>query len=96
MPQKFNWTSAQDTRIRRLRAEGASWDRIAAELGLNRWAVIARGRRIGARLPPPDHTAPPDDPGREPLPAGHARTWGAMNAGTVLADEPYPLPMFPR
>jgi hypothetical protein len=92
MPLKLLWTDAQDTRIRRLRAEGAPWDLIAVTLCLNRSAVIERGRRIGARSPPPEFVPPPDDPDRGPLPAGHPRTWGAMNAGTILADEPYPSP----
>lgn len=96
MPQKRLWTSAQDARIRRLRAEGATWDIIAEDLGLTRWIVIERGRRIRARLPPPEFVPLLDDPGRDPLPAGHARTWGAMNAGTMLANEPYPLPIFRR
>lgn len=96
MPQKRLWTSAQDARIKRLRAEGANWDTIADDLGLTRWAVIERGRRIGARLPPPDFVPMLDEPGRDPLPAGHPRTWGAMNASTSLANEPYPLPMFRR
>jgi hypothetical protein len=92
MPVKLIWTNAQDTRIRQLRSEGANWDAIAAALHLTRWTVIERGRRIGARPPPPDFAAAPDDPWRDPLPAGHARTWGAINAGTILADEPYPTP----
>jgi hypothetical protein len=92
MPVKLRWTDAQDTRIRQLRGEGETWDAIADLLRLTRSAVIERGRRIGARPPPPEFVGPPDDPDRGPLPAGHPRTWGAMNAGTVLADEPYPLP----
>ena len=92
MPIKLLWADAQDTRIRQMRAEGATWDAIAAALGLSSSTIIERGRRIGARPPPPDFTPPPDDPHRPPLPAGHPRTWGVMNAGTVLADEPYPLP----
>jgi hypothetical protein len=96
MPQKLHWTSAQDARIRRLRSEGATWDDVGVELGLNRSTVIERGRRIGARAPPPEFVAVPDEPNRGPLPAGHSRTWGVMTAGTVLADEPYPLPMFRR
>ncbi len=96
MPAKHNWTNAQDTQIRRLRAEGATWDTIAAVLGMTRWATIERGRRIGARLPPPDFVPPPDDPAREPLPAGHPRSWDAVTAGTVLEGTPYPLPVFPR
>ena len=58
MPLKFNWTHAQDTRIRRLRGEGATWDAIAASLDLSRGTVIERGRRIGARLPPPEPWPP--------------------------------------
>ncbi len=96
MPQKLHWTQAQDTQIRRLRAEGGSWETIAAALGLNRWTVIERGRRIGARPPRRQHAAPPEDLARPPLPAGHPRTWSSLTAGTVLEGTPYPLPVFPR
>lgn len=96
MPQKLRWTDAQDTQIRRLRSEGASWDAIAAALGLSRWTVIERGRRIGARRPPREFVPPPEDPGRDPLPAGHPRSWGVMTGGTVLEGVPYPLPVFAR
>jgi len=96
MPKKFVWTDAQDTQIRRLRVEGASWDSIAAILGITRWTVIERGRRIGAQRPPPEFVPPPEDPARDPLPAGHPRSWGVINAGTALEDEPYPLPIFQR
>ena len=95
MPQKHQWTNAEDSQLRRLRAEGATWDAIAAVLHLTRWTVIERGRRIGARRPPPDFVPPPDDPMREPLAAGHPRSWGAITAGTVLEGTPYPLPVFP-
>jgi hypothetical protein len=96
MPKKLEWTAAQDAQLRRLRAEGATWDGIAAVLGLTRWAAMERGRRIGARRPPPDFVAPPEDPAREPLPAGHPRSWDGINAGTVLEGTPYPLPVFAR
>ena len=96
MPKKLEWTDAQDAQLRRLRAEGATWDGIAAVLGLTRWAVMERGRRIGARRPPPDFVPPPEDPEREPLPAGHPRCWDAINADTVLEGTPYPLPVFVR
>lgn len=92
MPVKLLWTNAQDTQIRRMRAEGETWEAIGLILGLSRWAVIERGRRINARPPPPDFIPVLDDPHRDPLPAGHPRTWAMMNAGTVLADEPYPMP----
>ena len=95
MPAKIQWTEAQDARIRRMRTEGATWDAIGAALNLSRYAVIDRGRRIGAKPPPPEFVPPPDDPARGPLPAGHPRTWGVMNEGTVLEREPYPLPRFP-
>jgi hypothetical protein len=94
MPTKLTWTDAQDTQIRRLRMERASWDTIAATLGVSRWATIDRGRRIGAMLPPSDFVPPPEDPSRDPLPPGHPRSWDVINAGTVLEDTPYPLPVF--
>lgn len=31
---------------------------------------------------------------RPPLPAGHALTWGALIAGTVLEGTPYPFPVW--
>lgn len=33
---------------------------------------------------------------REPLPAGHPDSWGAITAGTLLDGTPYPLPFFTR
>lgn len=96
MPQKLHWTQGQDSQIRRLRAEGASWDSVAATLGLSRWTVIDRGRRIGAMRPPRQVMSPADDPERAPLPAGHPQTWSILTAGTVLEGTPYPLPCFPR
>jgi hypothetical protein len=84
MPKKLVWTDAQDTTIRRLRAEGATWDAIAALLRLTRWTVIERGRQIGARPPPPDFIPPPDDPNRDVMPAGHPISWDALVRGTSL------------
>src|SRR6185312_1264241 len=96
VPNRLTWTDAQDMQIRRLRAEGASWDVIAAALGVTRWTVIERGRRVGARRPPPDFVPPPEDPDRGPLPPGDRRTWGAITQGTVLQDLPYPEPAIIR
>jgi hypothetical protein len=96
MPTRFHWTEAQDTQIRRLRAEGTTWESIAAVLGLTRWAVIERGRRIGARMPPRELSNVREDPARDPLPPGHPRSWDVLTAGTVLENTPYPLPVFPR
>jgi hypothetical protein len=96
MPQKLVWTPAQDAQIKRLRAEGATWDAIAAALSVSRFTIIERGRRIGARRPPPPFTPPAEDPARLPLPAGHPRTWRPLTAGTVLEGSEYPLPVFVR
>jgi hypothetical protein len=90
MPRRLLWTDAQDTQIKRLRAEGASWDAVAVALGFTRWTVIARGRAIGARRPPPDFVPPPEDPERPPLPPGHVRTWGPITRGSPLEGMPYP------
>jgi hypothetical protein len=92
MARKTIWTQGQDTQIRRLRAEGATWDIIAAILGLTRWTVIERARHIGMERPPANALAVVNDPEREPLPAGHADTWGAINRGTTLDGVPFRTP----
>ena len=92
MPKRIEWTEAQDLKIKRMRAESAAWDAIAEAIGVTRWTAIERGRRVGARLPPPDHEPPPEDPERPALPAGHRDTWGAIIAGTSLEGMPYPIP----
>lgn len=92
MPKKIEWTDAQDLKIKRMRAERASWDSIALSVGVTRWTVIERGRRIGARLPPPDFEQRSADPDRPPLPPGHPETWGVINKGMLLEGMPYPIP----
>jgi hypothetical protein len=96
MPAKKDWTAPQDAQLRRMRTQGATWDEIAAVLGLGRWTVIERGRHLGVRPPPPDFVPEPEDPEREPMPSGDPRSWDAINAGTVLEGQPYPLPVFRR
>jgi len=91
MPQKLHWSEAADTILRRLRAEGEIWDSIAATLGVSRWTAIERGRRIGARRPPPEFVPKPDL-ARGPLRAGHPLSWGLLTRGTRLQGEPYPGP----
>lgn len=92
MPRKTVWTDGQDTQIRRLRTEGASWDIIALTLGLARWTVIERARAIGAERPPANAVATLDESDRQPLPAGHAESWGAINRGTGLENVPFQVP----
>jgi len=92
MPRKTVWTDGQDAQIRRLRTEGASWDVVALALGLARWTVIERARAIGAERPPANAVAFLDESGREPLPAGHAESWGAINRGTGLENVPFQPP----
>nr|WP_294507202.1 AsnC family protein [uncultured Rhodopila sp.] len=92
MPRRIVWTDGQDTQIRRLRTEGASWDVIALALGLARWTVIERGRAIGVERPPANAVVKPDESGRAPLPAGHADSWGAINRHTTLDGVPFQLP----
>jgi hypothetical protein len=99
MPIKLRWTAPADAQIRHLRHAGATWDAIAASLGVSRNAVRERGRHIGARLPPPpprpDPECDPHDLGREALPPGHPLTWGAITQGTWQAGRAYPWPPLP-
>jgi hypothetical protein len=92
MPKRIEWTAAQDLKIKRMRAESASWDSIAVAVGVTRWTVIERGRRLGARLPPPDFEPRLGDPDRPALPPGHPETWGIINKGISLEGMPYPIP----
>ena len=86
MPEKLVWTEGMDTRLRRLRTEGASYDIIALVLGVTRAAVADRAARFGPdRMPVRDL----DQTDRLPLPAGHPQSWGAITAGTVLQDMPF-------
>ena len=94
MPHKLSWTDAQDFTIRRMRAEADTWERIARTLGMSRYTVIERGRRLGAQLPPAGVQPPPEDPRRDALPAGHPISWEPITAGTLLDGCPYPLPCF--
>ena len=97
MPLSLFWTAAQDAQIRRLRADGRDWPEIARALGRSRWAVMLRGQQIGARPPAPEATGLAEaDNEREPLPAGHPRSWGALVAGTLLEGSEYPFPFFYR
>jgi hypothetical protein len=93
VPKRIEWTAVQDMKIRRMRTERASWDSIAVAVGVTRWTVIERGRRLGARLPPADFEASPEDPERPTLPPGHQETWGIIIVGTSLEGMPYPIPM---
>jgi hypothetical protein len=96
MSRRIAWTDAQDAQIRRRRGEGATWEVIAIELSLALSAVTERGRRIGAGRPDAEFVPAPEDPLRDPLPAGHPTSWDAINKGTTLEGEPYPLRFFHR
>ncbi len=84
------WTPALDTRLRRLRAEGAGWPVIAAALGVSPDIARERGRRLGARPPPAPPPPAAEDPDRPPLPPGDPRAWGLLTQGTLLAGTPWP------
>jgi hypothetical protein len=90
--RKAIWTEGQDTRIRRLRTEGVSWDVIALALGLARWAVIERARIIGADRRLVNGESSAADADRSALPAGHADSWGAINRGTALDGVAFRVP----
>jgi hypothetical protein len=91
MPPALLWTGPADRLIHRKRSAGATWDEIAASLGVSRWSAISRGRRIGALAPerPVPHEA---DSARETLAAGHPLAWEVLTVGTLLAGTAYPWP----
>ena len=95
LAEKLTWTKPHDAHIRRLRAQGTSWDEIAGSLRVSRWSVIARGQAIGAYKPSVPPPSPAIDVGREPLPTGHAVCWHALIDGTLLAGNAYPWPPLP-
>ncbi len=98
MPKTIAWTEAMDYEIRRLRAGNASWDIIAAALGISRWATSERGRAIGARvvrlkkIVSGQPLAKIVNPTRLALPAGHPLSWGLLTQGTLLHGTAYPPP----
>jgi hypothetical protein len=92
MPRKTLWTPGQDSQIRRLRTEGASWDVIAQALSLTRWTVIERARALGAERPPANAVQALAQSDREPLAAGHAASWDAIHRGTSLETVPFRTP----
>ena len=96
MPQKLHWSQRTDLQLHRLRAQGATWNAIAAALRLSRNAVIEHGRRIGVRLPVrvamPAALRELPDPARAPLPPGHPVSWAVITDGTSLAGTRYPAP----
>ena len=91
-PTNHVWTAPLDARLRRMRAEGASWVAAAAALAVSPATAIERGRRIGAHCPSVALRPTVEDPAREPLPAGDPRAWTVLTAGTWLDGTPYPQP----
>jgi hypothetical protein len=84
----INWTPAMDAMLVRMRVEGAPVEIIAAALGgrISRNAIVNRLDRL--RMPTGHkfraiHVQPVGaeiDLDRDPLPAGHPSTWGAITA----------------
>ena len=97
MAQRFDWTPARNRQVLELRRSGATWDTVAAAIGVGRNSVIDHARRLGVRkrssvgAPPPPVREATDRPAR---PSGHPDTWGLITAGTVLEGSPYPWPVF--
>ena len=97
MAQRFEWTQARNRQVLDMRRAGATWDTVAAAIGVGRNSVIDHARRLGVRkrsavgAPPPPPREATDRPAR---PAGHPDTWGLITTGTVLEGSPYPWPVF--
>lgn len=94
MVARVQWTETMDARLRDLRHSGMTWDAIAADMKLGRNTVLERGRKIGARRPPPGPRPVLEDPERPPRCPGHPETWSLLTRGTPLEGAPYPYPVF--
>ncbi len=97
MAQRFEWTQTRNRQVMDMRRAGATWDTVAAAIGVGRNSVIDHARRLGVRkrsgvgVPPPPPREASDRPARPP---GHPDTWELITAGTVLEGSPYPWPVF--
>ncbi len=78
VPRKNTWTPEIEQELRRLAALGCSCRDIGRHLGIKGTTVAERCQSLGIEIMP-----------RFPLPAGDARTWGVLTAGTLLDGEPF-------
>jgi len=94
---RITWTPQSDQRLAKMREQGMSMRCMARSFGLSRSVITARARILGLEIPnrpalAPQKPPPSSDAGREPLPAGHALTWGLITQGTCLEGSLYTPP----
>jgi len=97
-PLRREWVRADDDRLLTLRASGLEWSDVAVAMHITRNAAVARHARVlrrrglartgTFRVGP---AVPVGQQRKEPLPAGHPESWGAITAGTLLEGSPYPV-----
>ena len=82
MPSAREWKQSDDLKIKTMRSNGATWNEIAAELGMKREAVIDRGRgKLNVKAPATTVTQiqpKTKHPSRGALPAGSRETWDLL------------------
>lgn len=89
MPSKRIWTDAEDALVRTIDGpSGVTRADVARRLGMSSWAVRERMVRIGHQSSAIEAVAY-IDLGRDPLPAGHAISWGAIVAGSCIEGQEY-------
>lgn len=97
MPAARKWTPAEEALIVAMASDNKSTADIGLAIGCSpttaRWKAISLGvdRFDHRRQLPPEFRVetPIREPEREPLPAGHPTSWGAIVAGTCIEGE-YP------
>ena len=94
---RVRWTQQSDQKLAAMRKQGMSMRCMARSFGLSRSVITARARVLGLEIPtrpqsPPQNASVPQESGREPLPAGHALTWGIITQGTCLEGSSYTPP----
>ena len=98
MPIPLVWSMGQLGQMQFMRAAGHKWSDISIAVGFSVSTCRQKARSIGCfeiprpiaveKLPEINHAD------AWICPPGHPVSWGAITAGTILAGEPYPLPVF--
>lgn len=91
MTKAHRWTAAEDELLAQSRAKGLTLEKVAQQLGVSVTTVYLR--RVSLHLVQHKESGDPAKmPQRDPLPAGHPVSWGAIVRGALLERAPVSWP----